>query len=69
MVQIVDLPDGTEGEFPDDFTEEQITEVLRQQFPAVTAQPSPEQGVPGTVPGTANLAPIAPERQPRPERF
>lgn len=34
MVKKVQLPDGTTAEFPDDMSNEQIAQVLRQQFPA-----------------------------------
>lgn len=37
MVQIVDLPDGTEGEFPDNMSAAQIEAVLQRQFPQETA--------------------------------
>lgn len=41
MVQIVDLPDGTEAEFPDNMTAQQIEAVLQKQFPGQGAEPQP----------------------------
>ena len=39
MPKIIDLPDGTRGEFPDDMSDDAIRGVLRQKFPA----PAPQQ--------------------------
>lgn len=40
MAQIIELPDGTEAEFPDDMPQDQIERVLRKQFPS----PKEKQG-------------------------
>ena len=38
MTKIIDLPDGTEGEFPDEMSDADIATILRKKFPAKTVQ-------------------------------
>lgn len=40
MPKIIDLPDGTRGEFPDDMSDDAIRGVLRQKFPAPEPKPT-----------------------------
>ena len=43
MVQEIDLPDGSVGEFPDEMSGDQIAQVLQKQFPSNTG-PRPPRG-------------------------
>jgi len=70
VVQIIDLPDGTEGEFPDNMSAAQIEAVLQSQFPqdtgiAVEEPPDEEDdgGILGSLDRIANQEEIS-ERQP-----
>lgn len=47
-MQIIELPDGTEAEFPDDMTEEQIVSVIQKEFssqPQFSAGQAAQMGV------------------------
>lgn len=48
-MKIIDLPDGTEAEFPDDMDDAAISAVLQRQFGGPKAQVQPEEvyGLPG----------------------
>lgn len=41
MSQIIDLPDGTKGEFPDDMSSSDIEAVLQKQYPKAPEPPEP----------------------------
>lgn len=61
MVQIVDLPDGTEAEFPDNMSDEQINAVLAAQFPAEAQAPGAPQGQQAADPATATASVTEPK--------
>ena len=50
MAKIIGLPDGTEGEFPDTMSDEEIASILRKQFPPTQAEQAPPQPLSGKRP-------------------
>lgn len=54
MPKLIDLPDGSRGEFPDDMSDDAIRGVLRQKFPAPQQAPAPAPATKRFIAGIAD---------------